>query len=214
MLEANQGADLNKPYFTGGQTEVRRILRVEARIPVSRWGSFSVNLRGLLSSSNTHEFQTLPINGPKRAGPGPFLLAFPGHAAPSYPLPAGFPGGSIRRLQGVGAARIPVPASALPHFGAILGNPSGGSRALCGSSLSPPLSEPGLAWLLNEGADSTAPAVSSRLKGETLARPRLPEEEGCPDRPPPWPRAPGPHIPGCSRATTWRSSGPAHPRLR
>lgn len=147
MTEANQGADLNKPYFTGGQTEVWRILRVEARVPVPRWGSFSMNLWGLLSSSNAHEFQTLPINGPKHAGPGPFLLAFPGHAAPSYPVPAGFPGGSIRGCrQGVRAARIPVLASALPHFGAILGNPSGGSRALCSSSLSPPLSEPGLAW--------------------------------------------------------------------
>lgn len=99
MIEANQGADLNKPYFTGGQMEVWRILRIDARVPVSRWGSFSMNLWDLLSSSNAHEFQTLPINGPKRAGPGPFLLAFPGHAAPSYPLPAGFPAGSIRRLH-------------------------------------------------------------------------------------------------------------------
>lgn len=126
-------------------------------------------------------FQTLPINGPKRAGPGPFLLAFPGHAAPSYPLPTGFPGGC---REGVGAARIPVLASVLPHFGAILGNPSGRGRALCDASSSPPLSEPGLASLINEGDDGSTSKVSSWLKGEPLPGPRLPEEGEVPGPPP------------------------------
>lgn len=44
MIEATQGAELNKPHFTGGQREVWRLLRVEARVPVPRWDSVSMSL--------------------------------------------------------------------------------------------------------------------------------------------------------------------------
>ena len=76
------------------------------------------------------------------------------------------------------------------QLGAILETPSGAGRQepggmLCDSVCSPPLSEPGLSWLLNEGADGTIPQPRLGLKVRPCPGPAFPEEEGeVPGQPP------------------------------
>lgn len=69
------------------------------------------------------------------------------------------------------------------QLGAILEIPSGGM--LCDSVCSPPLSEPGLSWLLNEGADGRFLQPRPGLKVNPCPVPAFPEEEGeVPGQPP------------------------------